>query len=139
VSTPLSLIARKAQLAGLRTALDTGGASLRFYANLPPALPDTTTAEPVLGSIALAAPCGALGQSGVAPEPVLATLTLTVPRVAPAALTGVIGWARFVNGAGDGFMDLPVGLPGSGMPVIVSALQVYANGEIQLVSCLIAE
>lgn len=132
--TPLSLIARKGELLGLRDALDAGGAALRFYPNTPPALPDTATAEVLIGTIALAVPSGAVGQSGA-----LATLTLTTPRAAPAAVTGVIGWARLVNGAGDGFMDLPVGLAGSNLPVIVNATQVYAGGELQLISCVISK
>lgn len=134
MTTPLSLIARQAELLGLRDGMDAGGAALLFYPNAPPAAPDNVTAELLLGTIALATPSGAIGDSGA-----LATLTLTVPRVALAAATGVIGWARLVNGAGNGYMDLLVGLAGSGAPVIVNATQVYANGELQLVSCVIAK
>lgn len=135
MTTQLSLIARQAELLGLRDALDVGGAKMLFYTNAPPALPDTATAEALLGTIMLATPCGTLGETGTGP--VFSTLSLTVPQSALAAATGVIGWARLANGAGDGFMDLPVGLAGSGMPVIVNTQQVYAGGEIRLVSCLI--
>lgn len=135
MTTPLSLIARKAELQGLRDALDAGGAKMLFYTNAPTGLPDDTTAEALLGTIVLATPCGTLGETGAGP--VFATLSLTVPQPIMAGTTGVIGWARLANGAGDGFMDLPVGLPGSGMPVIVNTQQVYAGGEIRLVSCLI--
>lgn len=135
MTTPLSLIARKAEINGLRDALDVGGATMLFYTNAPPALPDDTTAETLLGTIALATPCGTLGETGTGP--IYALLSLTVPQSTLASATGIIGWARLVNGAGDGFMDLPVGLTGSGMPVIISSQQVYAGGEIRLVSCLI--
>ena len=134
MTTPLSLIARQAELLGLRVGLDTGGAALLFYTNTPPLLPDTATAETLLCSVLLASPSGAVGVAGL-----LATLTLTVPRIGTALVTGQIGWARFVNGAGNGYMDLPVGLEGSGAPVIVSATQVYQNGEVQLISCVIAK
>jgi uncharacterized membrane protein len=137
MTTALSLIARKAEMLGLRIGLDTGGAKVLFYTNTPPVLPDTATTETLLGTITLAAPCGTLGESGVAPAPVYATLTITVPQVAAAVATGIIGWVRFTNGAGNGFMDLPVGVAGSGMPVIVNVLQVYANGEIRLASCVL--
>lgn len=134
MTTPLSLIARKAELTGLRNALDAGGGEALFYTNSPPATPDTATAETLLGTIALATTSGVIGASGA-----LATLTLTVPQVAPAAATGVIGFVRLADGVGNGFMDLPVGLAGSGLPVIVNATQVYAGGELQLVSCVIAK
>ena len=139
MTTPLSLIARKGRMLGLRDALDIGGAKLLFYPNLPPAKPDTVTAETLLGTLVLAAPCGVLGQSGVAPDPIFATLTITTPRVVSASATGVVGWVRLVNGAGDGFMDMLAGLAGSGAPVIVNVLQVFQNGELQLVSCVLSE
>lgn len=139
MTTPLSLIARNGRMSGLRAALDIGGAKLLFYTNLPPAKPDDVTAETLIGTLALAAPCGVLGQSGVAPAPLFATLTLTTPRVVAASATGVVGWVRLVNGAGDGFLDLLVGLAGSGAPAIVNVLQVFQNGELQLVSCVLSE
>ena len=142
MTTPLSLIARKGQLKGLRDELVAGGAAAaRFYTGVPPALPsDAPGAVTLLGTILLATPVGVVGSSGD-----LATLTLSVPRVAAASASGAIGWVRFVNAAGDGFMDLPVGLklpPGSmdtPAPVIVNVLEIFANGELQLVSCVIAE
>jgi hypothetical protein len=134
MTTPLSLTARKAELTGLRNGLDAGGGKALFYTGIPPALPDSATAETLLGTIALAATSGVVGASGA-----LATLTLAVPQVASAIVQGDIGFVRLVNGAGDGFMDLPVGVAGSGMPVIVNATQVYTGGELQFVSCVIAK
>ncbi|ABM37551.1 hypothetical protein [Polaromonas naphthalenivorans] len=133
MTTPLSLIARKGQMAGLRAALDAGGGKALFYINAPPATPDDATAETLLGSINLATPSGALGDASG-----LATLTLTVPQITNALASGIIGWVRLADGAGHGFMDLPAGLAGSGLPVILNALQVYTGGEIQLLACLIA-
>jgi hypothetical protein len=134
MTTPLSLIARQAELTGLRNALDIGGGKMAFYTNAPPATPDTATAETLLGTIPLATLSGTVGAAGA-----LATLTLAVPQVATAVSTGVIGFVRLTNGAGAGFMDLSVGLAGSGLPVIVNATQVYAGGELQLISCVIAK
>lgn len=134
MTTPLSLIARKAELTGLLNALDAGGGKALLYTNSPPALPDTATTETLLGTILLAVPSGVISESGS-----LATLTLTPPLPAIAIAPGVIGFVRLVNGYGQGFMDLPVGLEGSGQPVIVNATQVYALGDLKLVSCLIAK
>lgn len=134
MTTPLSLLGRKAQLLGLRDAIDVGGGKALFYAGLPPATPDEVTAEALLGTLTLAVPSGAIGNSGM-----WATLTLTTPRVAAASGSGAVGWVRLANAAGDGFMDLLAGLAGSGAPVIVNLTQVYTNGELQLVSCVIAE
>lgn len=137
MTTPLSLLGRKAQLLGLRDAIDVGGGKALFYAGLPPATPDEVTAEALLGTLALATPSGVVGNSGP-----LATLTLTTPRVAAASGSGAVGWVRLTNAAGDGFMDLLAGLAGlagSGAPVIVNLTQVYAGGELQLISCVIAE
>lgn len=133
MTTPLSLIARKAELLGLRDGLDVGGAKGLFYTNSPPALPDDATAETLLGTLTLASPSGAIGNTGT-----VATLTLTVPQTTSAVADGLIGWLRLTNFAGAGFMDLPAGLAGSGLPVIVNALQVYTGGQIDLVSCVIS-
>lgn len=119
---------------GLRDALDADGARMQAYTGLPPANPSLETTETLLGTIFLSAPCGALGQSAG-----LATLTMAVPKTGMAVASGVIGWLRLTNGALDGFIDLPVGLTGSGAPAIVNVAQVYTGGEIQLISCILAE
>ena len=143
MSTALALIARTARLSGLRTALDVGGARLLFYTGLPPATTGATTAETLLGTALLSNPCGALGQTVVSPTSTLATLTMTVPKTTTAVASGVIGWVRMANGvggaAGEGFIDLPAGLVDSGAPAILNVMQVFAGGEIQLLSCVLAE
>ena len=140
MTTPLSLLARRARLHGLREDLDAGGAQIEFYTGTPPSEPDLAAAETLLATMALAAPCGALGQVGATQTArSLATLTLTVPQTVLAVASGVIGWLRLTNGAEQGFIDLPVGLVGSGAPALVNAVQVFTGGEIQLVSCVLAE
>lgn len=134
MTTPLSLIARKAELTGLRNALDVGAGKALFYTGAPPALPDSPSEGTLLGTIELATPSGSISDSGG-----LALLTLATPQTTLAVATGVVGFVRLVNGAGDGFMDLPVGLEGSGQPVIVNTTQVYLLGDLKLVSCVIAK
>ena len=68
----------------------------------------------------------------------VALLSLT-PVSALASLQGVVGFVRIADGAGAGIVDLRAGLPGSDLPVILSALQLYVGGEVKLLSCLISE
>ena len=140
MSTPLSLAARQARLLALRDLVDVGGATLWFYTlagDMPPT-PETSTSETLLGVITLATPSGAIGASDNT-----ATWTLSVPRIASASVTGVVGFVRLVDGAGDSTLDLRVGQIGETYDppraVLLSDLQVYAGGELQLLSCVIAE
>jgi hypothetical protein len=133
MSTPISLKGRKGRLLGLRDTWDLGGeASMLFYTGVPPATPDTATPATLLGEIEFASPSGLVGESGN-----LATLTLTVPRVTLASASGLIGWVRIVDAAGDGYLDLLAAE--SDAPVIINAAQVFAGGEIQLLSCVLSE
>ena len=134
MSVSLSLTARKARILGMRDALDVGGAKVLYYAGMPPAEPSDDAGQILLGTVALVSPCGALGDANG-----LATLTLNVPKTTLAVESGVIGWLRLTNGAGQGFLDLLAGLAGSGKPALINVGQVFAGGEIQLVSCTLAE
>ena len=139
MSTPLSLLARQARLLALRDLMDVGGAGMQFYTgDAVPDTPETATTETLLGTVTLATPSGAISSIGAT-----ATLALTVPRTNAAIATGSIGWVRFIDGAGAGVMDLQVGKVGvqytPPRPVLVSDLQVYAGGELQLISCVISE
>lgn len=132
MSVLLSLAARQARLLALRGLLD--GGAVRAYTNVPPATPETASTETLLGTVALPNPAGAIGASGA-----IATLTLTTPLVTSVDATGVIGWVRFVDSTGTGVLDLPAGGVGSGMPVVLSNTQVYAGGEVHLLTCVISE
>jgi hypothetical protein len=74
----------------------------------------------------------------------LATFTFS-PVVGNAALSGLVGWARFVDGAGTAVYDAPAGVPGSGQPVIVTdnklpaSTQLFAGGEVQLAAAVLTE
>jgi hypothetical protein len=134
--TALSLVARKARLTALRDLIDIGGGGgIQFYEGSDvPASPETAATDLLLGEIPLADPCGTIGDSGG-----LATLTLSVPRTVTAVATGVIGWARFVDGAGVAHCDRVAVAAGSAGAVVVTELQVYLGGEMQLLSCVISE
>lgn len=134
MTVPLSLVARKARMLGMRDAMDVGGAKMLFYTGAIAATPDTATTETLLSRVVLSAPSGALGEDAG-----LATLTLVVPQTILAINSGLIGWLRLVNGIGQGFLDLPVGLVNSGAPAILNVLQVFTGGEFQLISCILAE
>jgi len=135
MTTPLSLEARQLRLTALRDLIDSGGGKLKLYTGTAvPATPDTAATDTLLGTIALAVPSGAIGAaSGTA------TLTLTTPQATNASNTGIVGWVRFCKGSGAGVMDLPVVKSPATGPVVLSDTQVYAGGEIQLLSCLITE
>lgn len=134
MSIALTLAARKARMTGLRNQIDLGTGQFLFYTGTPPATPDLAADATLLGTIVLAVPCGALGESATQ-----ALLTFTVPQFVLAIASGVIGWVRIANAAGDKFMDLPCGLSASAAPVILSALQVFTGGEIRLLSAVLAE
>ena len=80
---------------------------------------------------------GSVDVAGEAPA-LLALLSLT-PVSGLASAQGLVGFARIADGAGVGIVDLRAGPPGSELPVILSALQLYMGGEVKLLSCLISE
>lgn len=134
----LSLAARQARLLGLRGVID--GGAMRFYANTPPAKPEDPPSQTLLASVQLADPAGSIGAIGP-----LALLAFNVPIVDLVSTTGLVGWVRLVDHTGAGIMDLPVGLASGDYsttpapPVLLSETQLYAGGEIRLVSCNLAE
>ena len=136
MTSPLSLDARKARLGALRDVIDAsgGGRMLCYEGLVTPLTPETDTTDTLLCTLLLAATSGVVGDAGG-----VATLTLSVPRAALAATTGVVGWVRLDNGLGEGILDMLASeVPGT-TPVVLSDTQVYAGGELQLVTCVIAE
>lgn len=137
MTTPLSLLSRKARLLGLRNHIDSNNfGTVQFYSgNVLPASPETTAPEAPLCVVELASPnCGVVSDSNG-----LATLTMAGPRIGTVTTTGVVGWMRIVNGAGEPVLDTPVVKAPLTGPVVVSDTQVYAGGELQLISCVISE
>ncbi|MBN9411333.1 MAG: hypothetical protein J0H69_19485 [Burkholderiales bacterium] len=130
----LSLYARRAVLATVRSLVDAGGGgALLFYEGFPPAQPEMPPGGSPCFSIALAVPCGEVSDLDG-----FALLQLTVPRVNLVANTGIVGWARLVDAAGVGIRDWPVtDDPEEQYGLVMSQLQVYAGGEASLVSAAI--
>lgn len=129
----LSMAARQARLSAL-LALMEAGARLDFYAGTAPAKCEQPTSHALLASIPLPQPAGL-----VAVLDGIATLTLTTPLSVHCIKTGIIGWARFLDGETGGIMDLSVGMMDSNAPVWVSDTKIYSGGELQLLSCIITE
>ena len=127
MSSPLSLAGKRAELTGLRNVLW----GVRFYTGLPPSSPDDTPTDVLLGEVVLASP------SGVVALP--AVLEVTCPQIANAATSGILGWVRFVDAAGDGLLDVRAGLSAAGHPAVVNVVQVYEGGELQLISCTLSK
>lgn len=137
MTTPLSLAARQARLGALRDAIDAspGPGAMLLYSGSPPATPDDAlSAQVLLGSVALALPSGSIAASAG-----LATYTLSVPRTGTASATGVVGWVRFVSQSGAVMFDCPVVEAPTTGPVQLSDTQLYAGGEVQLLSCVLSE
>lgn len=135
--TPLSLVTRQARLLALRDQIDAGGGgALWLYEGVMPVegTPEIATAAVFLGAIELAVVSGAIGVSGN-----IATYTLTSPQTGNMVATGIVGWVRAVDGTGLGVMDLTAGGVASGAQAIFSDTQMYAGGEVQLLSCVIGE
>jgi len=135
MTIPLSIAARLARVTALRTVLD--GGSARFHAGTLPATPDTAIAEPPLATVPLTTPTS----GAVADVDGLATLTLT-PVAALASAMGQVAFVRLADASGNGVMDLPAGLdtdPEPKAPAIVNTLNVFAGGEVSLLSCVIDE
>ncbi|KON79420.1 hypothetical protein PA01_12860 [Azoarcus sp. PA01] len=114
-------------------------AAVLFYAATATSVFGDTPAEPHLVAVQLANPLGTVGDPapdlGITPAP-LAVLALTVEPAPEAQVTttGTIAWARIVDGAGAEHLRCAVGEAGSGAPIEVDALTVYAGGYVRIVS-----
>lgn len=127
----LSLHARRARLLALRDTIDAlGGGALHLHSGPYPATPEAAPAGAPLAIIALAVPSFALHASA-------AEIAL-IPASGHAAQSGIVTWARYVDGAGNGVYQVDAGPPGSGAQLIVSdgapvpTAQVYTGGEINV-------
>lgn len=114
------------------------GAFVLFYATTATSAFDETPVEPPLVAIPLANPLGTVGDPapdlGITPAP-LAVLALTVDPAPEGQVTttGTIAWAQILDGAGAEHIRCPVGEEGSGAPIEVDALAVYAGGYVRIV------
>lgn len=112
-----------AQLVATQALLQTGpdGPRLLFY---PAGDPGAVTP---LAILLLNNPIGTVADSALT----LDTAELPEGQVTE---TGAIAWCEFVDGHGAPHIRAPVGAPGSGAPVEVDELNVYAGGFVRLAS-----
>ncbi|MEX8193625.1 hypothetical protein [Comamonas guangdongensis] len=102
-------------------------ARIELFDGLLPSAPDAVTSARLLAVITLQLPAG---------EIVSNALHLVPAGDGMAVLTGVVGWGRLVNGAGEIVCDgLCTASNGDG-PFRLSALQLYAGGAVRLVSAI---
>lgn len=131
----LSLDARRARLLAIRDKIDSaGGGALHVFGGV----------QPSMGAAAAAAPLLIVDLGVVSFELHATEASMSLTASGHVAISGVPTWVRFVDGAGVAVMDLPAGLPGSGMPVIVSdgeeppSRQLWTGGLVN-VSASLAE
>lgn len=131
----LSLSTRRARLLAVRSQIDAaGGGALQLHTGTIADTPETPAAESPRAIIVLASTSFAMHDTA-------AEMTL-VPAQGFAALSGVITWGRYVDGAGNPVYDCTAGPPESGAELIVSdgatvpTAQVYAGGEINVTHTL---
>jgi hypothetical protein len=107
------------------------GATLNIYTGTQPATPDTTATGTLLATLPLSSTPAttALGANAVV------TFNAIVQENANA--TGTAGWCRIANSAGNGIIDLDVGV--SGESVIINTSSVVAGGPIVITSATITE
>ena len=126
-----SLAARRAHLLLDRDLIDAeGGGALLLLGGAVAAAPEESPVAAPLVTIGLASPSFVVHATD-------ASMVL-VPAQGFASASGVITWARFVNGAGVAVRDCLAGPPGSGAAVIVDdgqaqpSAQVYTGGEVNV-------
>lgn len=103
-------------------------ARIELYEGLLPSAPDAQTHSRLIAVITLQMPAGELVSNA---------LRLLPAGDGMAMLTGVAGWARLVNGAGEIVCDgLCTATDGDG-PWRLSALQLYAGGAVRLISAVL--
>lgn len=130
----LSLAARRARLLAIRDLIDAGGGLLHAYGYTQPATGTAATEPPLMTAV--------LAPVSFELHATEASMTLTVET--NVAVAGSPLWVRFVDGAGLPVMDLAAGLPGSGLPVIITdgqdppSAQMWVGG-LATITCGIAE
>lgn len=131
----LSLAARRARLLAIRDLIDAGGGGLlHAYGYAPPPMGTAATEAPLMTAV--------LAPVSFELHATDASMTLTVET--NVAVAGSPMWVRFVDGAGVPIMDLAAGLPGSGLPAIITdgqdppSAQMWVGG-VATITCSIAE
>lgn len=129
----LSLAARRARLLSIRDLIDAnGGGSVLAFGGVQPPFGGAPSAAPLLSA--------SLGAVSFAMHETDAFMALETEG--HVSTNGQPTWARFVDGAGIAVMDLPAGLPGSGMPVIITdgqdppGNQMWVGGHVTITASI---
>jgi hypothetical protein len=131
----LSLAARRARLLAIRDLIDAGGGGLLHAYGY---------AKPPTGTAATEAPLMTAMLPAVSFELHATDATMSLTVETNVAVAGSPEWVRFVDGSGLPIMDLAAGLPGSGLPAIITdgqdppSAQMWVGG-VATITCGIAE
>lgn len=131
----LSLAARRARLLAIRDLIDAnGGGSVLAFDGVQPPFGGAPSSAPLL-TVGLGEVSFVMHESDAIME---------LETEGHVSTSGQPTWARFVDGSGIAVMDLPAGLPGSGMPVIITdgqdppSHQMWVGGHVTI-SASVAE
>lgn len=129
----LAATARNTALDAIVDLIDTGGAgTLNFYTGSMPATPDdAVTTQVLLATLTFSSPAfGDASDSGSTSSAVASAIT----EEDSALDTGVITWARILDGAGDPVMDVDVGVTGSAATITLNTTSIVTGGEVVVTS-----
>jgi len=125
VSITLSLEHQLARLEATRSFLDQGelNARIRLYGGSRPLSPEETPSSVMLAEVTLTKPCG-----------YITGLVLNLTTISNALIThsGVVTWARLVNGDEKTALDLDCSGTDAGGDLQFEQTQLYAGGYAQL-------
>lgn len=134
MSLNFSTALRNARAEMIISALDAGvtPATIELYSGTKPAMTGAAiTTQVLLGTCTLSKPCAITLEGVVTFQPIVD---------APIAdNTGVISWARFLNGDGGFVADMNCGITGSTAMLIFNTLSVQAGGIISVTSGSLTE
>lgn len=121
----------EARLVGSLAALEVGPDApvLQLFTGPQPSPGGAATV--LLAEIPLTDPAGLIETGPV----LMITPALPIPI---ALASGAVAWGRLVDGNGDWHTDLAAGLTGSGKPIQMDDLTLFAGGKVLLALCALA-
>jgi hypothetical protein len=124
----LSPALRLAQLQAIATAIDAGGGEglIRLYNGEPVPMEINPAPQNLLCELSFPKPCIETTDADV--------LALRAPADRLCQRSGLVRWARVLDGDGRPVLDLSVGLANSGAELELDNLQLLAGGRVRLPS-----
>lgn len=127
-----------ARLTGIIALFDAiaPGASVLLYSSTRPAAGVAPT-DSAVAIVPLPVPCGIVGAPpeglGITPVPLaVLALDVTPPPEGQVSASGMLLWARIVDGAGVEHLRCTVGATGAGFAIEVDSVAVYAGGYVRI-------